>query len=241
MRLRGRPCASNSITSSGTMIAPPPMPQHPGEEADCRADCGVAQPPFHDLVPSPGSRAPRVFSAALMCSPHLVRRHSTSSASRAHSFFDEVVELALVQAAAEVAAEVALDRASPMISSASEPCRRSTRAARSSAAADGACGSRAAGPRKVRPSQIRRPAGASVCVHAALPGKRHGELRHRLLGELAVSRDLAAEHREQRRIVGPGALVEQQVVVARHRRRVVAAVVVERAHARIASTPPSRA
>ena len=48
------------------------------------------------------------------------------------------------------------------------------------------------------------------------------ELVHHLLGQLAVSGDLAAENGQERRAL----LIEQQHVVARDRRRVLLAVVV---------------
>src|SRR6266851_660559 len=62
--------------------------QHSGEETHDRSDGGIAEPPLHALAHafSASQARTRVFSAVVMCSPHLVRRHSTSSGSRAHSF-----------------------------------------------------------------------------------------------------------------------------------------------------------
>jgi len=79
------------------------------------------------------------------------------------------------------------------------------------------------------------PAGEGLGVRpGGLAGKTPGELFHRLLGELSIGGDLAANTERTGAPFGLSSGVEQQVVIARHRRWIFAPVVVERAHARIA-------
>src|SRR5207302_6326317 len=106
--------------------------------------------------------------------------------------------LALVEAAAEVRAERALlarvpddflgERPVPA-QHAREPDLRQARIAPAVIEEQ---------PAKAPPVQV--PAGEGLGVRpGGLAGKTPGELFHRVLSELAVRRDLAAEHREERR------------------------------------------
>jgi hypothetical protein len=144
---------------------------------------------------------------------------------------DEVVQLGLVQPGCHLAAQP-LGRGRPV----QHPLR-----ARAVGAGE------AAGQPLVEPG-VPRPEGreearevgardvAARQVGLGGPGPlleaHHGlEPRQRVLGELAVGRELAAEDREQRRPAVRG--VEVEHVVAGHRRRVAPRVVVERPHARV--------
>ena len=85
-----------------------------------------------------------------------------------------------------------------------------------------------------RPPADRRRAALPSCVHARLHRREERlELRQRVLGELAVGRDLAAEDRQQRRARLAVAGVELEHVIARDRRGIARAVVVERPHAAV--------
>jgi hypothetical protein len=105
--------------------------------------------------------------------------------------------------------------------------------------------SRQAGSKEARVARSERalvsrePASRQIAARQRLaigPGsprlrKKGSQLTERMLGKLAISGDLAAEDRQQRRVAVRG--VELEHVVARDRRWVFRAVVVERAHAAV--------
>ena len=71
---------------------------------------------------------------------------------------------------------------------------------------------------------------------ARRPGIAHawedpGQFGHRMLSQLAIGRDLAAEHRQERRATGAAIRIED--IVARDRGRVGGVVVIEGAYARL--------
>ena len=147
------------------------------------------------MYPATASRC-----ACVMGRPHLVRRHSTSSARRRPFLAHEVVDLALREPRAEIAAEIR--RAT---SHRRAPASRASRAAaqRRARSPPSICGylRRSSLSHAARsPSRRSPPGSAALAVHCAFMSGKYGrQIAQRVLGQLAVCRDLAAERRQHGR------------------------------------------
>ena len=179
-------------------------------------------------------------SSADNCNPSLVRRHSMSSASQRPFALHQIAHLGGRQVRAETFAEI-LERLSPRRGYRRSAChKRCTSRLRMRRAQKRPCARASArsAPRR-RPREYRRPAAARARSRRGRPAKKCESICHRGFRQLPVGRDLAAEHREQRRLAI--ALVEIEMIVARGVLRLRGAVVVKRAHAGKASRPRRRA
>src|SRR5882672_4950880 len=193
MCARGSPCASNRITSSGTMIAPPPMPSIPAKKPT--AAPMAAYPSHHStglvlrqVVVHRGLLGRAHVQAALGAPPQHVLGLARPLVP------DEMVELALVEAAAEVAPEVALDAAV-----ADDLLDQRPVTAQHAREPD-------LGQLRKAPAVVEQQAAEREAVQLApgerlgvrprgLPREPLGELGHRLLGEPAVGCEFYGEHR----------------------------------------------